>query len=171
MGQTSRPSGLWRETSSEPQKSRQRPGLRPQRPETHAAGKPPFHQKAWEGLEKIMSAATARRHCRPQDATVQAELYSGKKDHTVKNTLETARQTRRKGAIDSNAHFAEARAIEHLGAGFSWERRRLACSGSGQDGRAPRGFGNGHDPRLQSDRKSTRLNSSHIQKSRMPSSA
>ena len=33
----------------------------------------------------------------------------------------------------------------YLGAGFAWERRRLACSGSGQDGRAPRGLGNGHD--------------------------
>ena len=31
---------------------------------------------------------------------------------------------------------------------FSWERRRLACSESGQDGRAPRELGNGHDPRL-----------------------
>jgi hypothetical protein len=31
---------------------------------------------------------------------------------------------------------------------FSWERRRLACSGSGQDGRAPRKLGNGHEPRL-----------------------
>ena len=48
----------------------------------------------------------------------------------------------------SNSHFAEERAISHLGAGFSWERRRLACSGSGQDGRAPRGLGNGHAPRL-----------------------
>ena len=32
-------------------------------------------------------------------------------------------------------------------AAFSWERRRLACSGSGQDGRAPRGLGDGHDLR------------------------
>ena len=30
---------------------------------------------------------------------------------------------------------------------FSWERRRLACSGSGQDGRAPRGLSDGHDLR------------------------
>ena len=48
----------------------------------------------------------------------------------------------------SNSHFEEERVAGHLGTGFSWERRRLACSRSGQDGRAPRGFGNGHDPQL-----------------------
>ena len=31
---------------------------------------------------------------------------------------------------------------------FSWERRRLACSGSGQDGRASRRLGDGSTPRL-----------------------
>ena len=36
-------------------------------------------KKACEGLEKIIIDATERRHCRPQDATVQSELYSGKK--------------------------------------------------------------------------------------------
>ena len=51
-------------------------------------------------------------------------------------------------ATTSNSHFEEERVTSHLGAGFSWERRRLACSGSGQDGRAPRGFGNGDDPHL-----------------------
>ena len=46
----------------------------------------------------------------------------------------------------SNSHFEEAHTAPL--AAFAWERRRLACSGSGQDGRAPRALGNGHDPRL-----------------------
>lgn len=48
----------------------------------------------------------------------------------------------------SNSHFAKVHAITALLAAFSWERRRLSCSGSGQDGRAPRGASIAHDLRF-----------------------
>jgi hypothetical protein len=40
-----------------------------------------------EGIDRIIIDVTERKHERPQDNEKQAEMYSGKKNHTVKNTV------------------------------------------------------------------------------------
>src|ERR1700675_3806821 len=70
------------------------------------------------------------------------QLFRGMREGMTHDRLVTAPVQRNNVGVKriqthgSNSHFEEERAISHRGATFSWERGRLACSGSGQDGRA-----------------------------------